>query len=131
MRQWGGAACVTAILATTAVGAMVVAHEGIHTAQLLGGTQAYYVTPWCRAPAYLLGLLLGMAMHERRRGGGMAVMGQQAQAEAQPPPPCVAAAAARRMPAWAAATGQVRYLDFQATLTQSSPWVRVRVRVRV
>jgi hypothetical protein len=103
LAQWGGAASVVAIVTTTAAGAMVIANEGIHTdsftAPQFGGSQAYYVT-WCRVPAYLLGLLLGMAMHERGGGG---VMGEAVAQRAA----CLAASAAKRMPAWAAATGQV------------------------
>jgi hypothetical protein len=60
---------VASIIATVGVGAWVVVDNSVgqvslFAEQLAGGSGAYYLTPWCRAPAYLIGLLLGGLMHE-------------------------------------------------------------------
>ena len=62
---WGLGAAIGAVavsasaLALLGVGGYVVAAYELRAGQLMGGNAPYYVKPWTRAPAYLVGLLLG------------------------------------------------------------------------
>lgn len=64
-RVFGWAALVACMLASIGATAYVVIEHDVMWQFLgVGDFQRYYITPWCRAPPYIMGLALGLLLHQ-------------------------------------------------------------------